>query len=318
MISTSRLAVSHQSKHSLYKITSRNFGVNPNEIAKRIASTKSIQKITKSMKMVSAAKLRGDTQRLLKSRTFGAGLTQVLDTTDLREGEVAYEFKKPLYVMITTDRGLCGGVNGYVAKKVKLHVDEDTGAGLSPKVFIVGDKGAPLMLRTHGSNVLGSVTEPFKFPMNFPKAMAITERILNLAEEEGSDVVRICYNRYINSINYETSVKDLPLFTKLIKGENAGETVDLPVPLNRYEIEYESTSEAVSNIMEYALSVQLYGCALENATSEQSSRMTAMDNASKNASELVEALTVKFNRARQAKITTELTEIISGAESLKG
>lgn len=218
--------------------------------------------------------------------------------------------------MITSDRGLCGGVNGYVAKKVKAQVDEDVKAGKDSKIVVIGDKGGPLMQRGFGARVLGSFSEPWKTPMNFPKILGISERIVNLAQQEGADVVRICYNYFKNSITYTTEFKDVPLF-RTIMGEESSEKPILPLPLNRYEVEYESTDEAVRNIMEYALSVQLYGCALENATSEQSSRMTAMDNASKNAREMVDSLTVKFNRARQAKITTELTEIISGAESLK-
>lgn len=220
--------------------------------------------------------------------------------------------------MISSDRGLCGGVNSYVAKKIKAQLDEDVAGGLDPKVFIVGDKGAPLMQRTHGSLVLGAIAEPWKTPMNLTKAMAIAERVLAVSAKNDVDVIRIAYNRFVNSISYVTEFREVPVFTKLVAGAVEGETLELPIPLSRYELEYESPMEAVDNIMEYALSVQLYGCALESATSEQSSRMTAMDNASKNASELVDSLTVKFNRARQAKITTELTEIISGAESLKG
>ena len=149
--------------------------------------------------------------------------------------------------------------------------------------------------------------------MNFNKALSIAERITAI---EDVDYVRIAYNRFVNSITYETEFKDVVNFTSFdsIDEDNA----DLPTPLNRYELEYESNQEALANIYEYGLAVELYGCLLESATSEQSSRMSAMDNASKNAGEMVEKLTVQFNRARQAKITTELIEIISGAESLKG
>lgn len=226
------------------------------------------------------------------------------------------EFKKPMYLLVTSDRGLCGGVNGFVSKKVKFQVDEDVSNGLEPLVMIVGDKGSPLLQRTHGDYVVGSIGEPWKTPMNFTKALSIAERVAKVAVSEGNDVIRICYNRFLNSISYSTEFKEVPVFPQLLEG--GGEEVELPTPLNKYELEYDSTEEAVQNVFEYGLSVQLYGCALESATSEQSSRMTAMDNASKNASEMVESLTVKFNRARQAKITTELTEIISGAESLKG
>lgn len=148
--------------------------------------------------------------------------------------------------------------------------------------------------------------------MNFNKALSIAERIVCVND---IDCVRIAYNRFVNSITYNTEFKDVVNFASFEPNE---ENPELPTPLNRYEIEYESAQETLANVFEYGLAVELYGCFLENATSEQSSRMTAMDNASKNASEMVDKLTVQFNRARQAKITTELIEIISGAESLKG
>merc|ERR1719158_1658097 len=104
---------------------------------------------------------------------------------------------------------------------------------------------------------------------------------------------------------------DVPNYANLAENDQSGE---LPLPLNRYELEYEAPAEAIQNVFEMAVGVQLYGCLLESATSEQSSRMSAMDNASKNAADMVENLTVIYNRARQSKITTELIEIISGAE----
>lgn len=295
------------------KVQSRGFAENPNDIAKRIASTASIQKITKSMKMVSAAKLRGDTQRLMDGRQFGQSFEKIFAPT-IKEGEEelpAYE--KPLYVLISSDRGLCGGVNSFVCKAVKAAVDEDVKNGLSPRIVILGDKGAPQMARSHGKYLIASMGECWKNPMNYFKAASLAERI---AAVDDVDTVRIAYNRFVNSIAYETEFKDVANFPAYVS--ESAENPELPVPVNRYEIEYEAPDEALQNLYEYGLSVQLMGCLLESATSEQSARMTAMDNASKNASEMVDALTVKFNRARQSRITTELIEIISGAESLKG
>lgn len=295
------------------RVQSRGFAENPNDIAKRIASTQSIQKITKSMKMVSAAKLRGDTNRLMDGRHFSAGFDKVFNA-EVKEEETALpEIKSPLYVLISSDRGLCGGVNSFVCKSVKACVDQDVANGLTPKVIVFGDKGSPQLARTHAEYVVGHVGECWKNPMNFKKAVAMAERVVAVADV---DFVKICYNRFVNSITYETEYKTLGNFPSFVS--ETSENAELPIPLNRYEIEYESTNEALSNLFEYGLSVELYGALIESATSEQSARMTAMDNASKNAQEMVDSLTVQFNRARQSRITTELIEIISGAESLKG
>jgi len=245
----------------LSKIQSRGFAENPNDIAKRIASTQSIQKITKSMKMVSAAKLRGDTQRLMDGRPFGAGFSQIFAPEAKEEEAPVPEYKNPLYVLISSDRGLCGGVNSFVCKAVKAAVDADVEKGLSPKVVILGDKGGPQMARTHFDYVLGSMGECWKNPMNFTKAVSMAERI---AEVEDVDFVRICYNRFVNSIAYETEFKDVMKFPAFID-ENSDDP-ELPTPINRYEIEYESTPEALQNIFEYGLAVELYGCLVESAT----------------------------------------------------
>ena len=137
----------------------RAFAVNPNEIAKRIVSTKSIEKITKSMKMVSAAKLRGDTTRLESGRPFGAAFDQIYHPTVTEDEDPMPEYQKPLYVMITSDRGLCGGVNSFVGKAVKAAIEEDVAKGLSPKLFVVGEKGGPLMVRQYGKYLHGAVVE---------------------------------------------------------------------------------------------------------------------------------------------------------------
>lgn len=137
----------------------RTFADNPNEIAKRIVSTKSIEKITKSMKMVSAAKLRGDTNRLMDGRTFGATFQKVFHPELKEEEKPIPEYKKPLYVIVSSDRGLCGGVNSYVAKAVKAAINNDLERGVVPKVFVVGEKGSPLMAREYGQYLIGAVTE---------------------------------------------------------------------------------------------------------------------------------------------------------------
>lgn len=296
-------------------LQSRGMAENLKTIQMRIQSTNNIRKITKSMKMVSAAKLKGDTFRLMEGRPFGATSAKIFDMSPGEEDTPLPEFKNPLYVIISSDRGLCGGVNSFVSKHVKLAVDKDVANGLNPKIFVIGDKGHAMLARTHADKLLCQINESSKTPMNFNKACIITDRIIAAAPD--ADVVKICYNRFISAINYETGFKSTVNFPAAAKGVDGEGVEEMPYPLYKYEGEMESAEEATKNLYEYGLAVQLYGSLIESATSEQSARMTAMDGASKNAGEMVDKLTVKYNRARQAKITTELIEIISGAESLK-
>ncbi|GBG25516.1 ATP synthase subunit gamma, mitochondrial [Hondaea fermentalgiana] len=297
------------------KLQSRGFAENLKEIQVRIQSTENIRKITASMKMVSAAKLRGDQERLDQGRPFGKTVEKLFSATPGEDDTPVPPAQSPVYVVVSSDRGLCGGVNSAVAKVTKAAVDSDVANGLSPKIFVIGDKGSGPLVRTHGEYLLGQINEPWKTPVNFDKACIIASRIMEACPE--ADSYNIVFNRFVSAIVYETEVNKNVNFAGIgnVDDESAAEK---PFPLNKYEGELESSEEQLLNLTEYGLAVQLYGCFIENATSEQSSRMTAMENASKNASEMVEKLTIRYNRARQAKITTELIEIISGAESLEG
>eukprot|EP00516_Mucochytrium_quahogii_P000026 CAMPEP_0203745402 /NCGR_PEP_ID=MMETSP0098-20131031/1150_1 /ASSEMBLY_ACC=CAM_ASM_000208 /TAXON_ID=96639 /ORGANISM=" , Strain NY0313808BC1" /LENGTH=297 /DNA_ID=CAMNT_0050633171 /DNA_START=274 /DNA_END=1167 /DNA_ORIENTATION=+ len=294
----------------------RGFAENLKDILNRINSTNNIQKITKSMKMVSAAKLRGDTMRLENGRAFGNSFNKVFEATATDEDTPLDAPKNPMYVVISSDRGLCGGVNSFVSKATKAAIDEDVAAGLNPKVMVIGDKGHAQILRTHGPHLVGQINECWKTPINFSKCALMVDRILQAGGKD-ADCVKIVYNKYVSAIRYDTEMKSCANYPVIVSQQDE-EHNDLPFPLNKYEGELESTEESLENLFEHGLTVQLFGCMLESATSEQSARMSAMDGASKNAAEMVEKLTIKYNRARQAKITTELIEIISGAESLKG
>jgi len=306
---------SNTARHAVQMQQTRGFAENLKAIQMRIVSTANIQKITKSMKMVSAAKLKGDQARLANGKVFGTAMDKLFDYTAKEEEKPIAAFTTPLYVAITSDRGLCGGVNSSITRTLRRVLDSDSADGLSPKAFIVGDKGHGPLVRLHSHFLCGQVNEPWKNPMNFAKTQYIADRIIESAAD--SDCIKILYNKFYSAIRYETETITIPNYPKLAAVEDENNN-DLPLPLNRYEGELESTEEFLLNMFDYGVSVRLYGCLIDNATSEQSSRMQAMENASKNAQEMVDKLTIKYNRARQAKITTELIEIISGAESLKG
>ena len=276
-------------------------------------STEGILKITKSMKMVSAAKLRGTQKELDAGKAFGMSVDRMLPAPcineDFAEGLYEAEFptEKTAIIVMASDKGLCGGVNTQAAKYCKMILDSETVGEAS--VFMVGDKARGALVRTHGQFIKGSLDECWKPGMNFAKASAIAHRVLSMDEFEQ---VQIIYNEFKTVVTYIPTMQPVRIFNTI--ADPAG---DFPAPLQGYELEPEVPAEVMTNLAEYTLAVKIYHAALENATSEESSRMSAMENASKNAGEMVEKLTIKYNRARQAKITTELIEIISGAESLK-
>jgi F-type H+-transporting ATPase subunit gamma len=295
----------------------RNMGTNPNDIKKRIKGTQAIKKITKSMQMVSAAKLKGDEQRLVRGSTFGKGLLSLLPEksyTSEQETPPEPTSKNALIAVISTDKGLCGGINSFATKMTRLVHEAHTKASGKPMpVLIFGGKSEGQLKRTHGSYIVEVVDECWKQPMNFSVAAGMAGELISAANKTGADQISLVFNSYKSKIKYDTTVQRIPNFPVLLQQND-----EVPAPLSDFELEPDSATDAVQNLYEYTVAVTLYGACLDNATAEQSSRMQAMDNATKNAGEMIDKLLLAYNRARQSKITTELIEIISGAESLKG
>lgn len=202
---------------------------------------------------------------------------------------------------MTTDKGLCGGVNSILCRMTKQLALKLDASGKSYQFLVLGEKGRGQLRRQLGDKFVATATERAQ-PYTYELASAITDDAL--ATE--FDAVHIVYNEFVSAIAYTPSIKSI---TPLL---------DPSAPsLYQYEVEPEKDVDTLQNFFEYTLSSQLFHSLLENATSEQSSRMNAMENASKNAGEMIEKLTLQYNRARQARITTELIEIISGASALK-
>jgi len=290
---------------------------NPNDIKKRIKGTQAIKKITKSMQMVSAAKLKGDEQRLNRGITFGRGLLNLLpEKSYTSETEVPPEptSKNSFVAVISSDKGLCGGINSFATKMTKS-VQEALNkyAGSPSPMLIFGGKSEGQLRRTHGNYIVAVIDECWKQPMNFAVAGGMTTELLSAVDSAGSDQISLVFNSYKSKIKYDTTVQRIPNFYKLFTKND-----EVPAPLDAFELEPDSNIDAIQNFYEFAVATTLYGSCLDNATAEQSSRMQAMDNATKNAGEMIDKLLLQYNRARQSKITTELIEIISGAESLKG
>ena len=269
----------------------------------RIAGTINIGKITKSMKMVSAAKLRGDQQRLAAGIPFSSWASEITGKDkDLENLEVDNFPKKNLIVMMSTDKGLCGGVNSILSRMTRQLLSKLDAAGKSYDLFILGDKGRGQMRRLYGDKFIATATERV-VPYTFDLACALSQDTLNGDYE----AVHLLYNEFKSAIAYTPSIKTIkPLLDPTDSY------------LHPFDVEPENDPEILKNFYEYTLATQLYHSILDNATSEQSSRMNAMENASKNAGEMIGRLTLQYNRARQSRITTELIEIISGASALKG
>jgi|Transcript_8706 F-type H+-transporting ATPase subunit gamma len=276
------------------------------QIFNQIQSTKNIQKITSSMKMVSAAKLKGDEQRLATAIPFNSWTTALCGEPTLVEDATFEELpQKTLIVPVTTDKGLCGGVNSFITRGVKDCVSKLNAQGKECDIVVIGDKGRGQLRRFHGDIIKRSCTEVIS-PGTFSLAAALTTELM-AAGAKDYDAIMIIYNSYVNAAVYKQRYKLIKPFS----GEGEDE------PMMMHEFEPDTKSEVLGDLYEYMLTSQVYHSFMDGAAAEQSSRMAAMENASKNAGEMIDKLTLQYNRARQARITTELIEIISGASALE-
>lgn len=277
------------------------------QIKSQIGSTQNIQKITSSMKMVSAAKLKGDESRLEAAIPFNQWTYEIYSEPTLLEDATFDELpKKCLIVPFTSEKGLCGGVNSFISRGTRDMVKKLDAAGKEVDVVIIGEKGRSQMRRTIGEKVTRTATDVLS-PGNYALASALATELM-AAGAEDYDAIVMVYNSYVNAAVYYQKYK---VITPLKSGEEDSEEI-----LTAYDFDSEK-SESMTDLYEFILSTQLYHTFMDAAAAEQSSRMTAMENASKNAGEMIESLTLQYNRARQSRITTELIEIISGASAIE-
>jgi F-type H+-transporting ATPase subunit gamma len=286
------------------------------QLRMKIASTTNIAKITSSMKMVAAAKMRGDEVRLKNGRLFGAIFDRVFTAPEgFEPSEDRATVEVPNSTMLlanSSDKGLCGGINSGVAKATRLRAAELSSAGRDVSISMVGDKARGQLSRESGSLFHHAFDEANKQPVTFATVLAMSE---DLASTDASEV-EIVFNHYISAIAYEQETKTIPNMNAF-RLNSEGPTPNLtPEHLDGYEFEPEDKAEALQSLFEFAVAGQLHTAIVDGNASEQSARMAAMDNASNNATDMIERFTLAYNRARQARITTELTEIVSGAEAL--
>ena len=287
------------------------------DLKKRISSVKSTQKITKAMKMVAAAKLRRAQESAEKGRPFSEKMNNIILnlSSSISDKENASQFlvgtgkdNVHLCVVITADRGLCGGFNTNICRKAKNDFEEILKKGKTLKIFAVGSKGYDQLKRIYGSYVIEKLNFKGLKKITYKEAEEVGKKIIKLFRENQFDVCKIYYNKFKNVITQIPQAQQIIPIEKLKKEEEKKSE-------NFYEFEPEE-NEILDDLLPRNISTQIFKAILENAASEQGSRMTAMDNATRNAGDLVDKLTITYNRSRQAAITKELIEIISGAESL--
>ncbi len=287
------------------------------DLKKRIKSVKSTQKITKAMKMVAAAKLRKAQESAEKGRPFSEKMNNIIFnlSKSISDKDNASKFlvgtgkdNTHLCVVITSDRGLCGGFNTNICRKAKNYFDNILKENKTLKIFTVGSKGYDQLKRIYGKYIIEKINFKGFRKITYKEAESDGKIIIRLFNESQFDVCKIFYNKFKNVIT------QIPQEQQLIPVES-GKKEEEKMQDNFYEFEPEE-NEILNDLLPRNISTQIFKAFLENGASEQGSRMTAMDNATRNAGDLVDKLTINYNRSRQAVITKELIEIISGAESL--
>ncbi|XP_028156704.1 ATP synthase subunit gamma, mitochondrial-like [Ostrinia furnacalis] len=296
------------------------------QVSLRLKSIKNIQKITKTMKMVSASKFTKAERELQAARPFGYGPRKFYESSQLVKGAVDKKKEdkdapapppepepdkpadkdakatKRLYIAVTSDRGLCGGVHSGVSRRIRREMAARKAEGPTSKLVCIGDKSRTMLRRQFSDNMLISVKDIGRIAPVFADAATIAAAIAEAGYTY--DIGEIYYNKYFSPVKYELSV--IPVFNK--------EKIEVAPNMNAFD---DVDADQLECYAEWTVAALLYYAMKESAASEQSARMAAMDNATKNAAEMIRKLTLLFNRTRQAVITRELIEIISGAAALK-
>jgi F-type H+-transporting ATPase subunit gamma len=287
------------------------------ELRNRIASVKATQKITRAMQMVAASKLRRAQAAAEAARPYSERMASVLvnvattlagrsDAPRLLAGTGSVETH--LLVVCTAERGLCGAFNSSIARLARDHARRLTAVGTQVKIRCVGKKGFDALRREFSRQILEVVDLRAVKRLAFANADAIGKKVLSLFDEGEFDVCSLFYSEF------KSVILQIPTRRQLVPAEIGGEAAEAG---GGAIYEYEPDEESIlSELLPRNLSVQIFRALLENAASEMGAKMTAMDNATRNAGDMIDRLTIQYNRSRQAAITKELIEIISGAEAL--
>ncbi|MEP2028415.1 MAG: F0F1 ATP synthase subunit gamma [Paracoccaceae bacterium] len=289
---------------------------NLKDLKNRIASVKNTRKITKAMQMVAAAKLRRAQESAEQSRPYTERFNAVLGGLAAASGGSDSAPKLlsgtgsdqvHLLVVMTAERGLCGGFNSNISKLARAHAEKLIASGRTVKILTVGKKGRDAIKREYGHMFVGHVDLTEVKRVGYSDAQGVAKDVLARFDAGDFDVATIFYSKFVNVVTQDPTAQQIIPATFEDAGADTTSTV----------FDYEPDEEAVlADLLPRGVTTQFFAALLENGASEQGARMSAMDNATRNAGEMIDKLTIQYNRSRQAVITNELIEIISGAEAL--
>ena len=290
------------------------------DLKKRIASVKSTQKITKAMKMVAAAKLRKAQEAAEQSRPYADNMKNLMDSisrgfiqTDSSRNLLTGndEDKTYLLVLFTSERGLCGGFNSQISKSLKEKIVELQKQNKEVKIICIGKKGYDIIKRQYSELIVDTIDLSEIKSVQYGDAKEISDRIIKMYFNAEFDKCLIFYNKF------KSVISQVPTEQQVVPAEIVEQTDNEDKVMDNNFIEFEpNEKEILEELLPLNFAVQIFKALLESSASEQGSRMSAMDNASRNASDMIDSLTLFYNRSRQAVITKELIEIISGAEAV--
>ena len=290
------------------------------DLKKRIASVKSTQKITKAMKMVAAAKLRKAQEAAEQSRPYADNMENLMDSisrgyiqTDSSRNLLtgSDEDKIILLVLFTSERGLCGGFNSQVSKALREKIIELQNQNKTVKVLCVGKKGYDIIKRQYGDLIVEMIDLSSVKSIQYEDAKNISDKIIKMYFDAEFDRCLIFYNKF------KSVISQIPTEQQVIPAEKSQDETNEDQSKDNSFFEFEpNEKEILEELLPLNFAIQIFKALLESSASEQGARMSAMDNASRNASDMIDSLTLFYNRSRQAVITKELIEIISGAEAV--
>jgi F-type H+-transporting ATPase subunit gamma len=290
---------------------------NLKDLKNRIESVKSTRKITKAMQMVAAAKLRKAQEAAEQARPYADKMSLVMNkitssdnvssSSPLLTGNGNYNIH--LIIIATSERGLCGAFNSSIVRLAKNHINQLKSEGFQFKILTIGKKGREQLKREFGENMIDHVDLSEVKKIAYENASTISDNIISMFLNNEFDVATIFYNQF------ESVISQVPQSSQLIPIEINSEKTQNDNSISNFVYEPDE-QEIIEDLLPKAIATKIFTALLENGASEQGARMSAMDNATRNAGDMIDKLTIQFNRSRQAAITNELIEIISGAEAL--
>ena len=292
---------------------------NLDDLKKRIGSVKSTEKITKAMKMVAAAKLRRAQESAESSRPYSDTMNDVISSISKKVVSTSVERnlltgtgddQTQLLILFTSERGLCGGFNSSITKLMREKIEDLQSSNKTIKIICIGKKGYDILKRKYSDLIVDVIDMKAVKSVSYQDAKDISQKIIKMYFDNEFDVCSIFYNKFKSVIDQTpTQQKILPIETEMSN--------DIEENTSTSMLDFEpGEAEILEELLPLNFAVQIFKALLESAASEQGARMSAMDNASRNASDMIDKLTLFYNRSRQAVITKELIEIISGAEAV--